>query len=52
MLCRRCGRRPSDTSDGYCYKCKKMEVLLRKMELMGRRQRAVNRMLSGGIIND
>lgn len=50
MLCRRCGKRPSMTSDGFCYKCKKLETLKSKMDVFGRRQRAMNRMLSGGVV--
>lgn len=50
MLCRRCGRRPSATSDGFCVPCKKMEVLRhQKLPKFNRRLRGLNRSLVGEI---
>jgi len=49
-ICRRCGKKQAITTDGYCYSCKKKEVMLRKLQKFGRRQRAMNTMMSGGMV--
>lgn len=49
MLCRRCGRRPSVTSDGFCVPCKKKEFLKVRLAKFGRRQQGINRVLVGDV---
>ena len=48
-LCRRCGKKQAATTDGFCWNCKHKEVLRQKLQKFGRRQKAVNRIMSGGL---
>jgi hypothetical protein len=51
-LCRKCGKREAVTSDGCCYPCKNKEANISKFHTFGRRQKALNRILSGGVVSD
>lgn len=49
-LCRRCGRKPAATTDGYCVPCKNSEVRGRNLGKFGRRSAALSKILSGDIV--